>query len=193
MVQPLLLYERVREAEVKRFGVLVVMAGWALSCVAGQQVPIRKAGLWEVTLAAEPSAQQRVITVRQCTDNASDELMLLSIVPGQESCGATTVSSRKMHREIKNRCSAHGQKVDTKMELSGDFQQRYEGRYLVSYAGKATSESRRFEGRWLGECRPGMQPGDMVLPNGVTVNVMNEKKRAEGARANGGGHEGHRH
>ena len=34
------------------------------------------------------------------------------------------------------------------------------------------SELGRQQARWLGPCRPGMKPGEMVLPNGVTVNVM---------------------
>ena len=35
------------------------------------------------------------------------------------------------------------------------------------------------EGRWLGTCSAGQRAGDMVLPNGITVNVVDDKKRAE--------------
>ena len=35
-----------------------------------------------------------------------------------------------------------------------------------------------FQGRWLGSCAPGQKPGDMVLPNGITVNVVDAAARA---------------
>ena len=177
----------------KKLGVLAVLVSWALTGTAGPQAPARQPGLWEVTLIAEPSP----ITVRQCTDKASEEMVLLSIVPGQENCGAATVSRQKNRYEIRNSCAMHGQRVNTRMELSGDLRTRYEGQYAVKFAGnaqsKSRSETRRFEGRWLGECPPGMRPGDMVLPNGMAVNVVDERKRAESAGSDGHGHEGHRH
>ena len=88
----------------------------------------------------------------------------------------------------------HEQRVDTVMELRGDLASRYEGRLETRYPGMAsqTPPPKVFEGRWLGECRAGMRPGDMQLPNGVTVNVVDDRRRAE-ERPDHHDHKGHKH
>lgn len=157
----------------KKHGALAIGMAWVLSCAGAQQVPARKPGLWEVALAGvEQGTPQAPATVQQCVDRANDAQILLSIAPGQENCGVSAVRRQGQRYQVSNRCSVHGQRVDMQMELSGDFQQRYEGSYLVRFAGKVQPESRRFEARWLGACRSGMQPGDMALPNGIVVNVL---------------------
>ncbi|WP_460480062.1 DUF3617 domain-containing protein [Comamonas humi] len=160
----------------KKLG-MCALAAWALSCAAAQPMPARKPGLWEVAIAGGQGAASRPVTVQQCTDRASDAQVLLSIVPGQEHCDAPTVHRQGRRYRIENQCAVHGRRLNLQMELSGDLGARYEGSYEVlpeRTAGGPPAEARRFEARWLGECRAGMQPGDMVLPNGITVQVLKQ-------------------
>ena len=162
-------------------------------------LPARKPGLWEVTLRSEGlslkrqgQGAQRPQTVQQCTSTESEPVMLLSIVPGQENC--RKISSKRRSKggghDIRTVCYVHDNRVEMQMELTGDLQSAYQGVFSVQYAQAPLNNTGRtaFEGRWLGACKPGQRPGDMVLPNGVTVNVVDDKKRAEGR-----GHEGHSH
>ena len=162
-------------------------------------LPARKPGLWEVTLRSEGlslkrqgQGPQRPQTVQQCTSTESEPVMLLSIVPGQENC--RKISSKRRSKggghDIRTVCYVHDNRVEMQMELTGDLQSAYQGVFSVQYAQAPLNNTGRtaFEGRWLGACKPGQRPGDMVLPNGVTVNVVDDKKRAEGR-----GHEGHSH
>lgn len=173
-------------------------------------LPARKTGLWEVTLRGEGLTLKRpgqaAQTVQQCTSAEAEPVMLLSIVPGQENCREVRVGRRaKGGHDIRTVCQVHDNRVETHMELQGDLQSAYSGTFEVKYAQTPLHNTGRmvFEGRWLGPCRSGQRPGDMVLPNGVTVNVVDDKKRAEGRGSEGhgrdhgghgrGSHEGHGH
>lgn len=156
------------------------------------QLPARKPGLWEVTLRSDdlvlprrgqmkPQAQ----TVLMCTDPKVEAVMLFAVVPGQEHC--TSVTSRQLKTQpdeswaIHTTCSVHGNPVQAQMQITGDLQSRYHGTYEVKFPNSPISNTGRvvFDGRWLGDCKPGQKPGDMVLPNGVTVNVPADKGSRE--------------
>lgn len=151
-------------------------------------LPMRKAGLWEVTIQghAAPGARgvrQSAQTVLQCTDAKAERVMLLSILPTQENCGAFNVaSSKKGSYDIAGACKVHDQRVVLNMQLRGDLNAMYGGTYSAEYPGAAMAKVGPvgFQGRWLGACKPGQRPGDMVLPNGAKVNVVDDVERAEG-------------
>lgn len=156
---------------------------------AASNLPARKAGLWEVTLSAHAlqgpgSARQPDVTVQQCTSPAAEPVMLLALLPGQENCSATRVARRAGPgggHEIATTCSTHGSPVQGRMELWGDLQSVYGGTFSVRFP-QAPQENLGpvpFQGRWLGSCRPGQRAGDMVLPNGVTVNVVDDAARVQ--------------
>ena len=155
-------------------------------------LPARKAGLWEVMVRSDDLVLQRQgqakplpQTVQMCTDAVSEPVMLLSIVPGQENCREVTAKPRSAKAgggwEIRSLCFVHDNRVEADMQLTGDLQAEYRGAYSVKYPATLMHNTGRmlFEGRRLGDCSAGQRPGDMVLPNGVTVNVVADRKRAE--------------
>lgn len=151
-------------------------------------LPARKAGLWEVTVQAHTTPDGRLqqpLTVRQCTDEKSERAMLLAILPAQENCNEVRVQQPTGEPgggyDIGVVCSVHEQRIETAVELRGDLQSVYSGKYVAERAGvpRIGSGAVSFQGRWLGNCMPGQRPGDMVLPNGITVNVVDDVGRAE--------------
>ncbi len=172
--------------------------GWgAIACLAGpalaaaEPMPTRKEGLWEVTVRGETESVLRKQTVQQCTSKEAEPVMLLSVVPGQEHCHDVKVRrAQRGSYKIQTVCYVHDNRVDATVELSGDLKAHYSGAFEVKYAKRVRFEPGRtlFEGRWLGACRPGQRPGDMLLPNGATVNVVDDRKRAESHS-----HDGHSH
>ncbi|AVP57139.1 DUF3617 domain-containing protein [Pulveribacter suum] len=155
-------------------------------------MPARKSGLWEVTLRGESPGPRQGQTVLQCTNTEAEAYMLMSIVPGQENCGEVKVARRAKGAgyDIRTVCQTHSNRVDTRMELTGDLQTAYVGRFSAKYSQRPLRDPGPtvFEGRWLGDCKLGQRPGDMVLPNGVTVNVVDDKKRAEAHETEEHGH-----
>lgn len=150
-------------------------------------LPARKAGLWEVTLAAHASqgpgsAMQPEVTVQQCTNAAAEPVMLLALLPAQESCTETRVARRSGQgggHDIRTECSSDGRPVRGRVSLWGDLQNIYGGDYSVSFPQTPQNNVGpvAFQGRWLGSCRAGQRPGDMILPNGITVNVVDDAAR----------------
>lgn len=162
-------------------------------------LPARKSGLWEVTVRSDDlvlksagQGPQRPLTVRQCTSPEAEPVMLTSIMPGQDDCHGLKVARRTKGAgyDITTACYVHENRLNARMELLGDLQSAYNGTYNVTYPQTPFNNTGRmvFEGRWLGPCSAGQRPGDMVLPNGVTVNVVDDRKRAESHD-----HEGHKH
>ena len=47
-----------------------------------QSLPVRKAGLWEVTIRGAGDSMMRQQKVQQCTNEEVESIMLLSVVPG---------------------------------------------------------------------------------------------------------------
>ncbi|MBN8801714.1 MAG: hypothetical protein ABS96_03595 [Lysobacteraceae bacterium SCN 69-123] len=156
----------------------------------GSSLPARKPGLWEVTLAAHAaqgpgSAMQPEVTVRQCTSTAVESVMLLALLPAQENCSRTQVTRRTGQgggHEIATTCSTHQSPVQGRMELWGDLQSVYGGTFSVRFpqAPQNNVGPVRFQGRWLGRCGAGQRAGDMLLPNGITVNVADDAARVQG-------------
>lgn len=152
-------------------------------------LPARKAGLWEVTVQPHAPAgmggmRQPPQTVRQCTSARAERVMLLAILPGQENCGKFQVAKRAGQGggyDIAAACKVHDQRVLANVQLRGDLRSVYSGTYRVEFPGAPAGSSGPvdFQGRWLGACAAGQRPGDMVLPNGIKVNVVDDVGRAE--------------
>jgi len=156
-------------------------------------LPVRKSGLWEVTVRSDTPEPRQGQTVLQCTSAEAEPVMLMSIVPGQENCRKVKATRRRAKGggyDIHTVCYVHDNRIEARMELAGDLRSGYTGRFSVKFAQAPISDPgpRAFEGRWLGACKPGQRPGDMVLPNGVTVNVVDDKKRAEAHEREEHGH-----
>ena len=164
-------------------------------------LPARKDGLWEILVRSDDLVLQRAgraspkpVTVRQCTSAAAEQIMLMSIVPGQEDCHERKVRRRgsgaDARYEITTVCYVHAHRVDTQMQLLGDLQSAYHGSFQTRFPKTPLNNTGRmvFEGRWLGGCAAGQRPGDMLLPNGVSVNVVDDQARPKDAD-----HSGHQH
>ena len=148
-------------------------------------LPVRKAGLWEVTIQAHapPGMGGRVqpaMTALQCTDAKSERVLPLFLLPAREGCQRITVNRNGNGHDVSTVCQSHGQRVDMQVAIKGDLQSRYHGTYRMQYPGSPSSNTGQvpFEGRWLGRCKAGQRTGDMVLPNGITVNPVDDARRA---------------
>lgn len=150
-------------------------------------LPARRAGLWEVTIQAHaPSGAggrvQPAMTVLQCTDAKAERIVPLFLLPAREGCQRITVKKNAAggSHEVSTVCQTHGQRIDMQLTLRGDMQARYHGTYRIQHPATPSNNTGPvpFEGRWLGRCKPGQRAGDMVLPNGITVNTVDDASHA---------------
>lgn len=161
-------------------------------------LPVRKDGLWEVTIRSDDlvlrqreQVQRTPVTVQMCTRREVEPVMLLAMVPAQENCRKLQVVRRGKKAgagfDIRSICQVHDVTSEMHMELQGDFQTRYSGEFSVKFPQMPMQNTGRmvFNGRWLGDCAAGQRSGDMRLPNGITVNVVDDRQRAEKGPAHG--------
>ncbi|MFZ5484711.1 MAG: DUF3617 domain-containing protein [Pseudomonadota bacterium] len=136
----------------------------------------RKPGFWNVSLWDETRSVMRAVSVRQCTDVRTEPEVLLSILPAQENCTALDVFSDGGKLIIRTRCKTHDTDVNGEMILTGDLQSAYHGEAMVSFkrgfASSVPGRKQFFKAQWLGACPVGMIPGEMLLSNGIKVNVL---------------------
>ena len=163
--------------------------GWA-----APGLPVLKEGLWEVVVQHQHEPAPPPVKVLQCVDKKTSTLMLLSPLPGQENCRAPRVKKSNGGVSVQTVCAVHDVKVSTQLRLTGDFSSQYAGAFETRYASTEVKQppAQKFEGRWQGVCTPGMKPGDLKLPNGITVNLP-ERAAASAKESHDHSAPGHKH
>ena len=159
----------------------VVATTVLMACQAGwtaQGLPVLKDGLWEVVVQNQQEPAPAPVKVLQCVDKKTSTLMLLSPLSGQESCRPVRVKKSAGTFSVQTDCFVHDVKVSTQLRMAGDFSRQYSASFETRYASTQVSQppAQKYEGRWLGVCKPGMKPGDLELPNRITINLQEKVK-----------------
>lgn len=138
--------------------------------------PARKPGQWEVHMKASKDMPE--ITVQMCLDAATDKgMMQMGMGLAKSMCPEQKIAREGDKIIIDSTCSVAGVKMQSRTEISGDFNSEYT---MVSkgdiadapegMAGKTDVEQRA---RWVSAaCSDGMQPGDMEMPGGIKMNIQ---------------------
>lgn len=162
----------------RRVGAAVVVFLCATPALAAE-VPSRKPGLWEVTtsIANRPGAPQ---VIQQCIDAATDQMMQSSAGPFSASaCPRRDVKSTAAATTIESSCTLGGKSATARAVITGSFQSAYAMNVTAqSDALPGGSMTMSMAGRWLGPCKADQKPGDMILANGMKLNMIELMKRS---------------
>jgi hypothetical protein len=164
----------------------LLRAGMAFTLIApavahADELPRRKPGLWEVKTSFGDSG--RSLTVQQCVDAATDQMLQSSAGPfSAQLCERREVRTSEGSTTIDSRCTVGGTAATAHAAITGSFDSAYT--MTVSSEGGGLPPSKlTIEGKWLGACAAGQEPGDVVLPNGAKVNIPELQKRGRGPAA----------
>jgi Protein of unknown function (DUF3617) len=150
-----------------------------VSPVSAADAPMRKAGLWEVKTTIE--GQGRAVTVQQCIDAATDQMLQSSAGPfAAPLCTGRDVTKSDTGMTIDTHCSFNGKAANAHAVVSGSFDSAYV-MTVTAEGGALPPVKMTIEGKWLSACTAGQQPGDVIMANGVKVNIPELQKRALGA------------
>jgi Protein of unknown function (DUF3617) len=142
------------------------------------QLPHRKPGLWKQTMSmdggpAGPGASQL------CVDAASEAKLSLAAqnVPGAKCDTPRFTRNLDGSLSFSGGCDmgANG-KTQTTGTIRGDFDSGYTSTMSTSMTGSPVAamngvHTMVITATWTGPCAPGQTGGDMILPNGMTVNA----------------------
>jgi len=141
------------------------------------ELPTRKPGLWEVrTGINNPNAP--AITIQQCIDAETDPLMLSIAGPfAKEACSKQSVQKSTDGFTIDSACTFAGKAVTAHAVITGSFDSAYT--MTVTSQGADAPDAKvtmTIGAKWLGACAAGQKPGDMILSNGMKINILDAMK-----------------
>ena len=143
------------------------------------ELPSRKPGLWEVKTSVENvNAPARVI--RQCIDAATDQMLQSIAGPfNPASCPERNVQSSADSTTIDFKCTVGGKPATARSLITGSLDSAYTMTVTAqSDRSAGGGMTMTMEGKWLGACAADQKPGDIVLGNGVKINVPELQKRS---------------
>jgi hypothetical protein len=143
------------------------------------ELPIRKAGLWEIKMVRTGSPLP-AITMQHCTDATTDRQMNGMAAPtAQQSCSKQDIRKTASGYASDTVCTVAGRTITSHSDVVGDFNAAYTVTTVSHSEGGpagARDTTSTIEAKWLGACKADQKAGDVVMPDGRKVNVMDLQK-----------------
>lgn len=152
---------------------------------APNDMPARKPGLWEIKMQMHNMPQPMLS--QHCIDEKTDNLLQQQgDKQARQQCSKTSMRKQGDQIIIDSVCKFDGSTATTHGVFSGDFSRNYRGEIDTSFSPPLQgmkSSKQVLEGKWLGACKPGQKPGDVVIPGMGSMN-LNEmmKNMPDGGR-----------
>lgn len=141
------------------------------------EVPKRKPGLWKQTMLVE--GIDVIQTVQLCLDPDSDSKLAWWGQQGfKQACSKNEIEKQPDGSwKFSSVCEGAGVRTTNDGSAVGDFNSRYQLKAESSTSGAPIPEMNgtrtiTIDAEWVGECPAGMKPGDMDLPNGQRMNML---------------------
>ena len=144
------------------------------------EMPIRKAGLWEMKVVRTGSATPEM-TMQHCTDESTDKDMSSTFSPmAKEMCSKQDIQKTATGYVSDSVCNVGAMSITSHSDIVGDFSSAYTVKSSSHHEGGPASVPRdsttTVEAKWLGACKPDQKPGDIVMPGGLKMNVKDMEK-----------------
>lgn len=175
----------------KRFAALAAigcaaLAGSALSgsALSGSALaedfdwPARKPGQWDLVIESAGRASLPAMSMQMCLDAASDKgMMEAGMAMSKSLCPQQTIVKEGETIVVTSTCEVGGIKVAGRTEVSGDFQSEYTMTVKTDVSGGPADVTGATEmvhkAHWVSaDCKDGMEPGDLLMPGGIKMNMM---------------------
>jgi len=137
--------------------------------------PKRKSGLWEISTQMEGTPGMGPI--QQCIDQNTDNLMQQRAKKDKTDCSVNDVKTQGNKVTVHSVCKFEATTATTDAVFTGAFDSAYKGdmntRFSPPMHGMSESKM-HMEAKWIGPCKPGQKPGDVIMPNmkGMNMNEM---------------------
>lgn len=165
----------------------LLLLGLAATSLAGSAFaadpPKRKSGLWEINTHME--GVPGMGPIQQCIDQNTDSLMQQRAQKEKPDCSVMDTKKQGNKFTMHSVCKFENTTATTDAVFTGAFDSSYKGDMRTRYSPPmhGMSESKMsMEAKWLGPCKAGQKPGDVIMPNmkGINMNeMMNDPKFQE--------------
>jgi len=165
----------------QRLSSLLLLVGMiAASAAIAADMPKRKAGLWEIKSQMDdmPSGPP----IQMCIDQSSDNLMQQQSKEKSD-CGTPDIKKSAGSTTVHSVCRSEGSTMTIDAVYTGSFDSGYKSDMKMHYAPPQHGMSDAHmiqEAKWLGPCKPGQKPGDVVMKRGsFNMNDMMKDPRVQ--------------
>ena len=152
-----------------------LVAAWPLADARAVELPVRKAGLWEMKMVRTGGSMPEM-TMQHCTDATTDKQMSTSFSPGKETCAKQDIQKTATGYASDSVCSVAGMTITSHADITGDFNSAYTVKSTSRTEGGPSGVPRdgttTIEAKWLGACKADQKPGDIVMPGGMKMNIL---------------------
>jgi len=139
------------------------------------ELPVRKAGLWEMKMVRTGGTVPDM-TMQHCTDATTDKQMSTSFSPGKETFSKQDVQKTATGFVSDSVCGVAGMTITSHADIVGDFNSAYTVKVTSRSEGGPANVTRdsatTIEAKWLGACKGDQKPGDIVMPGGMKMNIL---------------------
>jgi len=153
---------------------LSLLAAVPATGAAAAELPQRKAGLWDMKMVRTGSPIPDM-TMQHCTDASTDKQMSTSFSPGKDSCAKQDIQKTATGYVSDSVCTVAGMTVTSHAEITGDFNSAYTVKstaHSERAGGPARDSTTTIEAKWLGACKADQKPGDIMMPGGMKMNIL---------------------
>ena len=147
-------------------------------------LPSRKPGLWEVRQVIG-NAKTSPLVIKQCIDAATDHMLQSSTGPySADVCPTRSVQKSADGTTIDSTCTIAGKTAKTHAAISGSFDSAYKMTVTSQGEGMPGNDiTLSLEAKWLGPCAADQKPGDLIMGNGMKLNILDAQKQGGGSAA----------
>jgi len=147
-------------------------------------LPTRKAGLWDMTMDFHNSRLPHQ-TMKQCVDADSDRLMNMNFAGSNgQACSKKDIVRTGGGFVIDSVCTFAGITTTSHAVTSGSFDSAYsvdvtstrKGGPAMPGVAANGEQHMTISAKWLGPCAAGDRPGDVIMSNGMKMNVIDLQK-----------------
>jgi hypothetical protein len=170
------------ELAMRRPLAILVLALVSAAPAVALDMPARKAGLWEIRMAFE-GRKQLAQVMKHCIDAASDKQMNNFGGPAQQACSKQDVTKSGGAMTIDSVCKFGDATTTSHAVVTGSFDSAYSMQVTSTRAGgppipgmaPGAATHMTIQAKWLGPCAAGQRPGDVIMSNGMKMNVLDLK------------------
>ena len=147
-------------------------------------MPTRKAGLWELKMQFEGRNLPATV-MKHCVDAATDKLMNANFGGANEqNCSKQDMKKSGATIVIDSVCKFGDATTTSHAVVTGSFDSAYTMKVASTRAGgppmpgvaPGAETHMTIEAKWLGACAAGQRPGDVIMSNGMKMNVLDMPK-----------------
>ena len=137
-------------------------------------LPVLKSGLWELSRSTSQEPETKRLTTMCLDESVQAEMREFGLGMAKELCSKSDrrVEGNRLIIDAVCKLGVTTMTTHSVMTFSGNTAYHTEGSATYDPPMMNTSESKSsIDGKWIGDCKAGQQPGDITLESGQTINI----------------------